>query len=157
VVEVLKLHIASIQQDVNVIKGSAANAIDEWLQINYHHYQSMRNLNPAVLYDIQKYYPAGWRLINRHKHNYVKGTVKDNLLKGMEQGLYRTDLTVDIIAGFYIQKMEMVVDGSLIRETTFTHGDVIREITLYHLKGIVSEKGNEYLQQQNICNHEMYF
>ncbi len=156
VVEVMKLHITAIQQQVDQIKGSAANAIDEWLRINYHHYKSMSNLNPAVLYDLQKYYPASWRLFNRHKHSYVRGTVRDNLLKGIKQELYRSDLNIDIISSFYIQKMEMIVDGSLIRETSYTGKDVIREITIYHLKGIISATGNEYLKQQNIFDHEIY-
>lgn len=154
VAHVMKYHVEHTQQIIQGILDRAENAIDAYLQINQHHYQFMREMNPSILYDIQKYYPSSWHHFNLHKNEFVKGVIRDNLQQGIDEGLFRPDMNVDVIALFYIYKMEVFADAQLLHEHGLERTECLPEIVKYHLLGITTPKGKAYLESQKFFDHE---
>jgi hypothetical protein len=71
-----------------------------------------------------------------------------NMIKGMEEGLYREDLKPDIMAKIYLTKMDAVFDGELFPPSVVSFADVYMELFRYHIRGIASEKGIAYLVEK---------
>lgn len=152
--QVMSHHVSCMQDTIQGIIDRCDNAIDEYLQINQHHYQFIREMNPSILYDIQKYYPNSWHHFNLHKNEFVKNTIRQNLKQGIEEGLYRDDLNVDVISLFYIYKMEVFADAQLLHEHGLERTECLPEIVKYHLYGIATPKGKAYLESQKSFDHE---
>ncbi len=151
---VMKYHVDRTQQIIEGLLERAENAIDAYLQINQHHYQFIREMNPSILYDIQKYYPSSWHHFHLHKNDFVKGVIRDNLQQGIEEGLFRPDMNVDVIALFYIYKMEVFADAQLLHEHGLERTQCLPEIIKYHLLGIITPEGRAYLESQKFFDHE---
>lgn len=149
-------YIAVTQKDINGIVKSSDNALDEWLGITNYHFSFISKFNPSVIFDIKKYYPHCWSEFEAHKLNFVYNRVLKNLKRGIAEQFYRDDLNTEIIARFYIYKMEMFADNSISKEVNITREEIYDEIMNYHLRGISSDKGIEYLNQLKLTTNEKY-
>ena len=69
-----------------------------------------------------------------------------NLLRGKEEGLFRSELNPQFIASLYTARMEMLEHTELLNDSEKKSADFIREIFIYHLHGICNSNGLRYLE-----------
>ena len=67
VLAVSDLHISIEKKEFKEITKDSKNAIDELFRVGQWLKDSFRDMNPAVLYDIQKYHQAAWRIWLQYK------------------------------------------------------------------------------------------
>ncbi len=138
-------HIDKERQDMEEICSSATNAIDELFAISKHVSGMLKNIHPSVVFDLQKYYPEAWQIFDEYKMNYIYDCISTNLERGIKEGLYRDNLDVPIVSRIYIGRVDMLFDPKLFPPGQFNIADVYLELIRYHVRGIASEKGIEYL------------
>lgn len=124
------------------------NAIDEIFEISKVVTEILSQVHPSVHYDLEKYHPEAWSVATKNRQENVYTCVLANLNKGKEEGLYREDLNCDVIARIYIAKMDMLFDGEVFPTHQFNFPEVYLEFFRYHIRGIASKKGLEYLIQK---------
>lgn len=122
------------------------NAIDQILSISNHISKTLRNINPATIQDIRKLYPESWQVFNEHRTGFVYNTMEKNIQLGQKQGFYRTEANPRIIAILYAELIEVIVEGNDYLSADHNFREIYREAVNYHLHGILSERGKEYLQ-----------
>ena len=103
---------------------------------------------------MKKYYGPVWNLFEQHKQKFVARTVEDNIRKGIEEGLYRENIKVPIIAQFYVSKMEFIIEGVMLMEVAVQPLTLFKEVMRYHMYAIVSEKGRAYLVDHKLFEDE---
>ncbi len=64
-------------------------AIDKIFAINTMVSEKLQSIQPAVIFDMQKYYPEAWAIMEEHKSVFIHNQIKENLAEGIKQGLYR--------------------------------------------------------------------
>jgi len=143
-------HFTLEQTQIEQIIKEAPNAIEELLTIARHVTSHMKGINPAIVSDIQRYYPSAWQLFTDHKLNFVYRVFLNNLERGVKEGLYRDDINPDILAKIYIARMDLILDQKLFPFTRYDFVTVYRELINYHLHGIASAKGQAYLEKKKI-------
>jgi TetR/AcrR family transcriptional regulator, cholesterol catabolism regulator len=122
-------------------RNASENAIHEiFLAIDFI-VEMFKNMNPSVLYDLQKFHPASFVRFVKHKDEYLFSIVKNNLKRGIEEELYRADLKVDILARFRVESMMMPFNLEFQQKTGKNLALIEEEITLHFLYGLVSPKG----------------
>ena len=134
-----------VMADMTTVVG---NAIDEVFEINKMVSEKLRNVQPAVLYDIKKYYPDAWKVMEDHKKCFVYEMIQKNIEKGISEGLYRENVNAEIIAGVYITMMDKIFDDELFPTRKYTFETIHREIARYHIRGVANEKGIKYLVEK---------
>ncbi len=141
--------------DMQVIERNlheSHDAIDEFLRNGRYHIRSMREISPATLRDLKKYYPQIWHESMVGHQNAFKRVIISNIERGMEEGLYRADLQPDIIAQLYVATVVSVVDTSIFPAADRTISEIIYHHATYHLNGIVNQFGRDrmeaYLKQE---------
>jgi len=123
------------------IKNSA-NAIAEHISISRKLIQQMKNVQPAVFYDMKKYYPEAWNLYQCHKHEEIFKTIVTNIEGGQEQGLYRDDIHPEITAMLYIQSVDVLFSDEMVKVmATYDFVTILIEKMKYHIYGLATEKG----------------
>ncbi|MDD2412904.1 MAG: hypothetical protein PHR79_08325, partial [Bacteroidales bacterium] len=77
------------------------------------------------------------------KHIY--GKICQNMEQGIQEGLYLDDFRINVIAKLYVQQVNNV---SLIEDMNedLSFDEILRNIFVYHIRGIASPKGVEYLK-----------
>lgn len=121
------------------------NAIDESFEITRFVASQVGQIHPSVHFDLQKYHPEAWDLLQTTEREDIYQCISNNLKKGIEEGLYREDLDIDVIARIYISRFDVTFDGNLFPGGKYRFEDVIWELFRYHTRGIASDKGLKYL------------
>lgn len=147
--KVMIIHITEEKDAMCTIHETAKDAIDEMMQISRYVSELLQRVNPTVIYDLQKYYAKGWELMESLHFEHTYTLIKENIEKGMEQGLYRPNLDADIIAKLYIGRMDLVVDKNLFPIGEYTISQIHNNAMTYHLYGIMSTKGIELFEKYN--------
>lgn len=124
------------------------NAIDESFEISRFVASQVGQIHPSVHFDLQKYHPEAWELLQSTEREDIYRCIADNLRKGIEEGLYREDLDIDVIARIYISRFDVTFDGQLFPADKYSFEDVIWELFRYHIRGIASDKGRKYLMKK---------
>ncbi|MDA9261869.1 TetR/AcrR family transcriptional regulator, partial [Flavobacteriales bacterium] len=124
------------------------NAIEETYAFSEIIIEKLKDLNPSVMSDLEQYHPTAWSVFIDHKRGYVYESIKNNLERGLKEGLYRTNLNPNIVAKLYSEKIDMLFDTELFPEERYTFENVYSEMMKYHLKGIVSKEGLKYLKEK---------
>ncbi len=140
----VQLDLQQKEREIEHIAKHTENAIEEMLKIGALIHTSLQIFHPATIYDLTKFYPEAWKLIENHKENFAKNIIRNNLKKGIKQGLYRKDITVELVAAF-----NMYLSNFCITEAPKgVKPDVVyKESLSYHIHAIADDKGIEQFQQ----------
>lgn len=135
------------------IREKSADAIDEILKIAAYVIRELRELSPTTVYDLQKYYRETWRQMEALHKKHIYKIIRENISRGIKQGLYRNNMDPDIIAKLYVGKTSLVVDEDLFPTREYNIGDLFKEYIYYHIHGIASPRGlqllEKHLQEEN--------
>src|SRR4051812_9665782 len=58
----------------------------------------LASMNPAVLFDLQKYHPRGYLKFEEFRNNFLYKMIRANLERGIREELYRPEIDTDILA-----------------------------------------------------------
>lgn len=123
------------------------NALEEVFLIYRHYSQMIKEQYPSFEFDLRKYYPEIYADLKTERRKRMLENSLKNIERGKEEGLYRQEIHEEIIAKLNILRVECLIDTDLFsNEELFSH-EFGLEMFLYHLHGIVSEKGSKYLTQ----------
>lgn len=147
---IITYHLERLKETCQHIEQSGQNAIDKLLSIYKFNYQALASINPSTLFELKKYYPNSWKKLDEYKQNDIYAMVLQNTKEGISQGIYRADLNAEIIAKLYTHRMDMVLDGEAFPHTEYSFRDLMKELFVYHIRGIASNKGLEQLEKTEL-------
>jgi len=124
------------------------NAIDVLLAVSRNVSRQMKDLNPINAFELQKYYPVIFREFVNKKRDHVFEQVKQNFAQGISEGIYRTDLDIDLVARLYIQKLVDVHDQEFLESVNFGFEKVFQVMFDNHIRGIANAEGLAYYEKQ---------
>lgn len=123
------------------------NAIEELLEIYRSIIKILGSIHPSIFFDLQKYHPNALKLVKNHKDETIRQRVVANMEKGMAEGVYRGNLTPDIVSRIHMATMDLIMSGELVPLTDYKMEEVFSEFFRYDVRGIASEKGLELLKE----------
>ena len=133
---------------INTSAAQFENAIDELFAIDESCSLVMKQTNPYLLGELKRYYTSTWALIEQLKQKVLFNIMKKNLNKGVKQGIYRKEIDVDIIAKLMINRIDTLINEEVFPLTHYDFRKLLKEIRIYHLRGIATIKGINYLEQK---------
>lgn len=139
---------AFIEEEENVftkISNESINAIDEMISIARHVDGTLKSMKPSLTYDLKKYHPSTWELVEGGHYKFIDTTIQKNLQRGIEEGFYRSNLRVEIISQIFTNISKIVAEGDIIFEHTFKQSEIHESSILYHMHGIINETGRKEL------------
>ncbi len=129
-----------------VEKGNSRNAIEDIFSLNNMINKIIKETNPSKMYDLKKYYPVVFEKMAKLKREKTMNMMIQNFRKGKNEGLYRKDFDEEILAKMYVLRMDRVSHDDVVSISEFTSAKFIYEIFIYHIRGIASKKGIEFLE-----------
>lgn len=136
--------------DMQLIDGifqQNLNAIEELLEIGRLIIKTLGAIHPSIFFDLSKYHPNALKLMNQHKNETIRARIVKNLEKGMGEGLYRDNLTPDILSRLHMATMDMIMSGEIVPVSDYRVDEVYSEFFRYDIRGIASSKGLEVLKE----------
>ena len=143
----MRLMVESEKQRMEeVIKGSKT-AIDELIGITKCVSSKLGDLHPSVIFDLQKYHPKAWMIMEDHKMNFIYQTMFDNLKRGIKEACYRKNINPLVIANIYMQMVNSMLNSDNPIHKSISIDKLHLEIIRYHIMGIANEKGISLLRE----------
>ena len=96
---------------------------------------------------MQKFYPEEYLKLQKRKNKVLQEFYTYNFKKGIEEGLYRENMNVSVISRVIIYLTEKIIDNDQFTIEELCSPDFVIQLYLYHLHGIVSEKGLKILNE----------
>ncbi len=146
--KVIQEHLISEKEIISKICKESIDPIDEMLAIARYVALMLREMNPSIVYDLQKYYSKSWEMMQSLHEDHIYEVIKRNIQKGIEEGLYRQNLNPEIIAKFYVGKSMILVDERIFPIRKYNREQLFLEFINYHIHGIASEKGLALLEKR---------
>lgn len=140
VYQVVNHHIGHEMAECEKLIDKSMNPIEEILLISDMMKRNADMVNPSLLMDVQRYYPKAWDVFLQYKEGRIIIDIKDNLQRGVDQGLYRADMDLETMARLRIELIQLGFDDRVFPNSK----DVMatQDHLLHHfIRGILSEQG----------------
>lgn len=138
---VLEEQIKQMQAETIQAVHSSSNAIGEIFNTMDMMVKHSSNMNPMVLFDLQKYHFGSFQKFAAHKNDFLFNIISNNLKKGVEEGLYRSDINIEILAKFRLETLMIGFNMDAFPTNKFNVTDVSLVIIENFLYGLATEKG----------------
>jgi AcrR family transcriptional regulator len=100
------------------------------------------DMNPAILYELQKYHPNVFQVFQKHKSEFLYQSLMQNIKRGQAEELYREDINPEILCKYRIEAMFIPFNMDFQRSLNkYTLLELEEQIILNFLFGLVSLKG----------------
>ncbi len=144
--QIVNFHIENERKETQVIIEKSSNAIEAMFFTTQHVLKYMRKMSPSLLFDLKKYYPKVWEIIENSHFGYIKDVIYNNMKRGQEEGLYRNDFNPEIIAKLYISNALTVTNTEIFPLDRYDRVQLFEELINYHLQSITTNAGKETLK-----------
>ena len=123
------------------------NPIDELFAIKNYTHENLKDESCSSHYQLQKYYPSIFQSLKIRQLELMKTCVKDNLDRGIEQGLYRSTIDVNFISRIYFTGVVGIKDEEIFSSQEFSYAYLSNAYLEYHIRAIATEKGKQTLEK----------
>jgi len=137
-----------MHEAVTCICDQGFNAIEENFEIKKMFRDMLKNSDDSPMFQLQKYYPRTFNRIMKKEFSMFKDCIINNLSKGMEEGLYRQGLNIELVSKFYFSLVMSVHDANLYQYRKNTINKLEMNVLEYHTRAIATKKGLEILEEQ---------
>lgn len=107
----------------------------------------MKSMNPQLLYDLEKHHPIAFQKLKQHKYQFLLNKIRENLDKGIREGLYREDLDTDIACRYRIESIFMVFNQEAFPVSKYPMNRTCEELALLFLHSVCTPEGKERIAQ----------
>ncbi len=146
VLECIKYMLNDNQVQTEQAFKNSTNAIDQVINILVIMEKMIRGMNPVCYLDLQRFYPSAAKYLNEHKESFMFQCISDNLKQGIQEGLYREDIDIDIISRFRMESALIVFQHDLFPQETYDIVKVNTQIFAHYMYGIASGKGHKMIE-----------
>jgi AcrR family transcriptional regulator len=140
------------RKEYDAVTASATNAIDELYKISKLIRKHFGELNPSLMYDMQKYHPEAWALFLQYENDVVYHTVVDNLERGIHEGYFRPEIDVNILSKMRVEQIHLSFDERLYPKNEFDFTEVQIQLFDHYVHGLLTGSGHKLYvnyQQKN--------
>jgi AcrR family transcriptional regulator len=142
-------HITEIQADCMGCRQDAKDAVHEIFITMERIMEEFNNMNPMVLYDLEKFHFRSYRRFKDHKDKFLAQVIIDNLEWGIKEELYRADINVDVMSKFRIESMMIPFNVSVFPPGKYNLAAISGLIIEHFIYGLATIKGHKLIQKYN--------
>jgi AcrR family transcriptional regulator len=108
------------------------------------------SMNPSLIFDMQKYYPKAFEKFHQHKNGYLFNLIRENILRGISEELYRPGLKVEIIARYRVENIMIAFNPGFHTKMKYNLAEIEEEFIIHFLFGMASPKGYKMIEKYKL-------
>lgn len=147
VVNVMSRHLKLIEDQCIESRGQAKDAVEELFLVMKMLEEKLRNMNPVAMMDLQKFHAKAFQLFETHRNVFMLDTIRENLVRGIREGLYRPDLDLDILSHFRAASSMFCFQPELFPMNGYDMTKVQRVLLEHFLYGVATLKGYQEIEK----------
>lgn len=124
------------------------NAIDIMLIVSNEINNRFFNVTPSVTITLSEIFPDIFQDHLLKRSNYIFEKIKINIEKGMQQGMYKNDISSEMIARMFIAKLNDIHNPQIYPPEKFTFATIFNNLIDNVIKNITNDEGRNYYKQR---------
>ena len=130
------------------LKSNDHNAIEILIQVSLMIFDEMGRMNPKLRFEMKKYYEPIFQESMIRKQNRIFSQISKNIISGIEEGMYRSDINVDLIAGLYVRNLVMTHNKDICFVENITFEQVFEVMFENHIRAVSTPQGIDYFEKR---------
>ena len=128
----------SVERD-EMIAANAENAVIELLTMIDHGIEDLKSTSSKYLSDMVSHYPAALEMGLKHLESYSYHRIYGILNKGVQEGLFRKDMNMEIVTKVMLANINILLDQQNFPSGRYDLDEIYRCIYLYYVRGLCTE------------------
>lgn len=133
---------------------TAKDPIHEIMLISEKMMAMMQNINPMFFLDLQKFYPTAFQKFQSFKENCAYKNILINIKRGIELGVYRSDLDVEFVSRLRMAQIDMLMFGNYFTYEKVSFAKTNALVLDIFVFGICTAKGHKLFNNYKKINEE---
>jgi hypothetical protein len=122
------------------------NAIDVLLTVSKEVAEKFIDISPSVTFVLKKHYPDIYHQHFIQRRDFIYEKIQLNLSKGIRQGMYRDDLSVELIARLYLSRLIDLHNPDFFPPEEFSSETIFNVMFENFIRGIAKPEGLAYFE-----------
>ncbi|MCB9201855.1 MAG: TetR/AcrR family transcriptional regulator [Flavobacteriales bacterium] len=150
IIDILQTVFESILLEIQKIQKENHHPIEELFIVHNRVHSLIRSDNDVFMHQLCKYYPEIHQNHCKQNNKRMLLVLQNNIQKGIEMGLYRSDFDVEIITRFFFVLSYSIKENEVFNQYRLDSKKLHRCLLTYHINAIVSEQGKkDFLEIEN--------
>lgn len=125
------------------VLSNADNAVEAMVKILAFFDGMHKRINPMALFELQRFYPEAYKMFRSMLEDRDVVMIRENILQGIKEGLYRPETDADIMARFRLETSLLILQPNLMVNDRNSLMSVAMEIGEHFMYGLMTAKGIE--------------
>jgi hypothetical protein len=127
------------------------NAIDILLTVSKEVADKFKDVSPSVTFVLKKYFPDIYQKHFELRTDFIYEKIKINLTKGMSQGMYRDDLSIELVARLYLSRLVDLHNPDFFPPEEFSFETIFNTMFESLIRSIAKPEGLAYYEKKKKC------
>jgi TetR/AcrR family transcriptional regulator, cholesterol catabolism regulator len=124
------------------------NAIDILLTVSKEVAEKFMDISPSVTFVLKHHFPEIYQEHFILRRDFIYEKIKINLWKGISQGMYRDDLSIELVARLYLSRLIDLHNPDFFPAEKFSFETLFNVMFENFIRGIAKPEGLAYFEKK---------
>jgi AcrR family transcriptional regulator len=134
-----------VRETIDTIVAKNFNAIEENFQIRRMFKEMFKYSETSPVYQLKRHYPEVYQKVVGYQIEICEGCFRDNILKGISEGLYRENIDVENYVKFYYTLIFSISENTALEKEA---NNLEHKALEYHIRAMATSVGIIELEKQ---------
>lgn len=134
-----------VRETIDKIVAENFNAIEENFQIRRMFKEMFKYSETSPVYQLKRHYPEVYQKVVGYQIEICEGCFRDNILKGISEGLYRENIDVENYVKFYYTLIFSISENTALEKEA---NNLEHKALEYHIRAMATLAGIIELEKQ---------
>lgn len=149
--EILNYEQQNLENIFSEFDFTGSNAIDGLLKVSKEISNKFVSILPSITFDLRNKFPEVRQKFVEKRISFVNAKIKLNFEHGIEQGMYRPDLSAELISRLYISRLIDLHNPDFFPNETISFTLLFDVMFDTFIRGICTDEGKNYYEKKIKC------
>lgn len=105
------------------------------------------NMNPSLIFDLQKYHPTAFKKYLSFKNEFLYKLIRSNLEQGIAEELYRPEIDIEVLARYRLHSVMLAFDPEVFPDNRNNLLHIEEQLIEHFIYGLATSKGIKFIQK----------
>jgi AcrR family transcriptional regulator len=142
-------HINKVEGDCINCRTNATDAIHEIFLTMEHIMEELNNMNPMLLYDLEKFHFKAYQRFKNYKDKFLLQIIRNNIEWGIKDELYRPELNIYVLSKYRIESIMIPFNVAVFPPGKYNLAKTSEVMIENFTYGLATIKGHKLIQKYN--------
>jgi hypothetical protein len=149
--EILNFEQQNLENIFSEFDFTGTNSIDDLIIVSKEINDKFENILPSITFDLRSRFPEVRQKFVEKRISFVNAKIKSNFELGMQQGMYRPDLSAELVSRIYISRLIDLHNPDFFPNETISFPVLFDVMFDTFIRGICTDEGKNYYEKKIRC------